>query len=66
MRLNQFRQLSPKQQKKETQKAIAGIKKAGQWLNKNGVWTVPTEKQLKEAGEPLTLWRRIKTLKELK
>ena len=56
MRLALFRTLSSEQQKIEVKKALAEIREARKWLDKNGIWTVPTRKQLRESGEPITLW----------
>ena len=59
MRLALFRQLSPKEQKKEVQKALIRIKAAEKELDTMGTWTIPTRKQLREASEPITIWTRI-------
>ena len=58
MRLSQLYKLNPKQRKKEHERALVRIRKAMEKLDKLGVWTIPTKKQIKESGEPITIWTR--------
>ncbi len=56
MRLNEFRQLSKKEQKKETARAVKRIGVAYKKLCRTGQWNENASKELKKSGETI-LWR---------